>query len=220
MFDLVKSSKCKLLWRFRPSLVMIAEEIRNACSTLERTILLSVAISMSNEEFPQKEMETLWAPWRVEYFEKEPRDRDFLITAGRASDDAEHLVITRRKNAFLMMNRYPYTVGHLMVVPYRKVAELSALGENEVVELWNLVVHAQALLRGAVKAQGFNIGLNLGECAGAGVPDHLHIHIVPRWAGDTNFMPIISGVRALSDGLRGLYDKLMEAQAQLKASDR
>ena len=93
---------------------------------------------MANDEFPKKEVETLWAPWRVQYFEKEPRDRDFLATAGRASDDAEHLVITRRKNAFLMMNRYPYTVGHLMAVPYRKVAELSALGENEVVELWNL----------------------------------------------------------------------------------
>ena len=169
------------------------------------------------EEFPKKELETLWAPWRVEYFEKEPRDRDFLTAAGRASDDAEHLVITRRKNAFLMMNRYPYTVGHLMVVPYRKVTELSALGENEVVELWNLVVHAQALLRAAVKAQGFNIGLNLGECAGAGVPDHLHIHIVPRWAGDTNFMPIIAGARVLSDGLRALYDKLIEAQMTIGA---
>jgi ATP adenylyltransferase len=170
---------------------------------------------MSKDEFPKKEVETLWAPWRVEYFEKEPRDHDFLETAGRASDDAEHLVITRRKNAFLMMNRYPYTVGHLMVVPYRKVAELSALGENEIVELWNLVVHAQALLRAAVKAQGFNIGLNLGECAGAGVPDHLHIHVVPRWTGDTNFMPIIGGSRVLSDGLRALYDKLMEAQAKM-----
>ena len=114
-----------------------------------------------------------------------------------------------------MMNRYPYTVGHLMAVPYRKVAELSALGENEVVELWNLVVHAQALLSAAVKAQGFNIGLNLGECAGAGVPDHLHIHIVPRWTGDTNFMPIIGGTRVLSDGLRALYDKLIEAQANM-----
>src|SRR5438034_218430 len=127
--------------------------------------------------------------------------------------------ITRRKNAFLMMNRYPYTVGHLMAVPYRKVAELSALGENEVVELWNLVVHAQALLRAAVKAQGFNIGLNLGECAGAGVPDHLHIHVVPRWTGDTNFMPIIGSARVLSDGLRALYDKLVEAQANMAASD-
>src|SRR5246127_465191 len=158
-----------------------------------------------SEGFPAKELETLWAPWRVEYFEKEPRDRDFLETAGRASDDAEHLVITRRKNSFLMMNRYPYTVGHLMAVPYRKVAELSALGENEIVELWNLVVHAQTLLRAAVKAEGFNIGLNLGECAGAGVPDHLHIHIVPRWRSDTNFMPIFSGTSMLSEGFGAFF---------------
>src|SRR5438094_9868730 len=160
---------------------------------------------MSKDEFPKKEVETLWAPWRVEYFEKEPRDRDFLETAGRASDDAEHLVITRRKNALLMMNRYPYTVGHLMAVPYRKVAELSALGENEVVELWNLVVHAQALLRAAVKAQGFNIGLNLGDCAGAGVPDHLHSHVVPRWSGGTNFRPNMGGGPVRADRVRAWH---------------
>jgi ATP adenylyltransferase len=175
---------------------------------------------MATEEFPKKELETLWAPWRVEYFEKEPRNRDFLEAAARASDDAEHLVITRRKNAFLMMNRYPYTVGHLMAAPYRKTAELSALGENEIVELWNLVTHAQALLRAATKAQGFNIGLNIGECAGAGVPDHLHIHIVPRWSGDTNFMPIISGTRTLSEGLRALYNKLLEAQSRIEGQQR
>ena len=175
---------------------------------------------MSPEEFPKKELETLWAPWRVEYFEKEPRDLDFLETAARASDDAAHFVIARRKNAFLMMNRYPYAVGHLMAVPYRKIAELSALGDNEVVELWNLVVHAQALLRYATKAQGFNIGMNIGECAGAGVPDHLHIHVVPRWTGDTNFMPIIAGTRTLSEGLRALYDKLMDAQAKMADTNR
>ena len=175
---------------------------------------------MSPEEFPKKELETLWAPWRVEYFEKEPRDRDFLETAARASDDAAHFVIARRKNAFLMMNRYPYTVGHLMAVPYRKIAELSALGDNELVELWNLVVHAQALLRYATKAQGFNIGMNIGECAGAGVPDHLHIHIVPRWSGDTNFMPIIAGTRTLSEGLRALSDKLMDAQTKMPDTNR
>jgi len=175
---------------------------------------------MSPEEFPKKELEMLWAPWRVEYFEKEPRDLDFLEAAARASDDAAHFVITRRKNVFLMMNRYPYTVGHLMAVPYRKIAELSALGDNEVVELWNLVVHAQALLRYGTKAQGFNMGMNIGECAGAGVPDHLHIHIVPRWSGDTNFMPIIAGVRTLSEGLRALYDKLMAAQAKMADTNR
>ena len=171
---------------------------------------------MSNE-FPKKELETLWAPWRVEYFEKEPRNANFLSEAATASDDAANFVITRRKTAFLMMNRYPYAVGHLMAVPYRKTAELSSLGENEVVELWNLVVHAQALLRAAMKAHGFNIGMNLGECAGAGVVDHLHVHIVPRWSGDTNFMPILSGTRTLSDGLRSIYDKLIEAQTKIDA---
>ena len=166
-------------------------------------------------EFPKAEIEMLWCPWRVEYFEREPRDPDFLTTAAQTSDDAAHLVLTRRKSSFLMMNRYPYTVGHLMVVPYRKTAELSSLGENEVLELWQLAVHAQALLRAAMKAQGFNIGLNLGAGAGAGVPDHLHLHVVPRWEGDTNFMPILGGTRLLSEGLQSLYEKLMAAQSQL-----
>src|SRR6201993_2171751 len=166
-------------------------------------------------DFPKQELEMLWAPWRGENFEKHPQDRDFLSRAATASDDAEHLVITRRKTAFLMMNRYPYSVGHLMAVPYRKTGDASSLGENEVLELWNLAVHAQRLLRETMKAQGFNIGLNLGQCAGAGVPDHLHLHIVPRWNGDTNFMPIIGGARVLSDGLRALYDKLMEAQVSM-----
>src|SRR5205807_10478367 len=115
---------------------------------------------MATEEFPKKELETLWAPWRVEYFEKEPRDLNFLSEAAQANDDAAHLVITRRKNAFLMMNRYPYSVGHLMAVPYRKTADAASLGENEVLELWNLAGHGQVLLRETMKAQGFNIGMN------------------------------------------------------------
>lgn len=171
---------------------------------------------MSTEEFPKGHIETLWAPWRIEYFEKQPRDMDFLIAAARASNDAEHLVITRRKTAFLMMNRYPYSVGHLMAVPYKKTAELSSLGENEIVDLWNLVIHAQSLLREAARAQGFNVGLNLGECAGAGVVDHLHIHIVPRWSGDTNFMPVIAGTKTISEGLGALYDKLIAAQTKIE----
>src|SRR6266513_1389926 len=174
---------------------------------------------MSNE-FPKKELETLWAPWRVEYFKREKPNADFLEAAARASDDAAHLVITRRKNAFLMMNRYPSSVGHLMAVPYRKTADISSLGENEVVELWNLAVHAQVLLRAATRAEGFNIGLNLGECAGAGIIDYLHVHIVPRWNGDTNFMPILSGTRMLAEGLRALYDKLIEAQIKIEVQSR
>jgi ATP adenylyltransferase len=155
-------------------------------------------------------METLWAPWRFEYFEQ-PKLRDFLSEAGRSSDDAAHLVLARRKNSFLIMNRYPYTVGHLMAVPYRKVSDLDQLGENEIAELFSLVVLGQKLLRKVMKPEGFNIGINIGECAGAGIPDHLHIHIVPRWGGDTNFMPMLSGARVLSQGLADLYAKLSAA---------
>jgi ATP adenylyltransferase len=159
-------------------------------------------------DFPKIELETLWAPWRFEYFAKSD-SRDFLTEAARTGDDRAYLVLTRRKNAFLMMNRYPYTVGHLMAVPYRKVGELGALGENEVAELFSLVVRGQTILRKVMKAQGFNIGMNIGECAGAGVPDHLHIHIVPRWSGDTNFMPMLSGTRVISESLQNLYEKLV-----------
>src|SRR5947209_20298633 len=131
-------------------------------------------------EFPKADIETLWCPWRGEYFEQKDRNPNFLEDAARTSDDAAHLVITRRKNAFLLMNRYPYAVGHLMAVPYRKTGDIFSLGENEVIELWSLVMHAQKLLRETMKAQGFNIGINLGECAGAGITDHLHCHIGPR----------------------------------------
>lgn len=173
---------------------------------------------LSLSEFPKAEIESLWCPWRVEYFEQEKPNPDFLSEAARASDDAAHLVLARRKNAFLMMNRYPYAVGHLMAVPYRKTGDAASLGENEVLELWHLAMHAQALLRETMKAQGFNIGLNLGPCAGAGVPDHLHLHIVPRWSGDTNFMPVLTGTRMLSEGLQSLYEKLMQTQTRLAAA--
>jgi ATP adenylyltransferase len=163
-------------------------------------------------EFAKSEVEALWCPWRVEYFELETRNPNFLTDAARASNDAAHLVLTRRKNAFLMMNRYPYAVGHLMVVPYQKTAELSSLREEEILELWALTIHAQTLLRLTVKAQGFNVGFNLGTAAGAGVADHLHLHIVPRWTGDTNFMPVLGKVRLLSDGLQTLYEKLLATQ--------
>ncbi len=170
-------------------------------------------------EFPKDEIERLWCPWRVEYFEQEKRNPDFLSEAARAADDAAHLVLTRRKNAFLLMNRYPYAVGHLMAVPYRKTGEAASLGENEVMDLWGLAMHGQRLLRETMRAQGFNIGLNLGACAGAGVPDHLHLHIVPRWDGDTNFMPVLSGTRMLSEGLTSLFEKLSATQTRLAEAE-
>jgi ATP adenylyltransferase len=154
----------------------------------------------------------IWAPWRVEYFTRKGTS-DFLLEAAQTNDDSAHHVVARRKNTFLLMNRYPYAVGHMMAVPYRKVAELDALTDGEKLELWALAEHAQRLLRAVVRAQGFNIGLNLGTCAGAGVADHLHLHIVPRWAGDNNFMPVLSGTRVMSEALDTLYGKLMAAQS-------
>ena len=156
-------------------------------------------------------VESLWAPWRVEYFERRDRDQDFLETAANASNDVEHLVVYRRKSGFLIMNRYPYSAGHLMAVPYRKVGDLEALTAAERSELMDLAIFAQRLLREVVKAQGFNVGFNLGSAAGAGVASHIHLHIVPRWAGDHNFMVVIGRTRVISEGLQALYEKLVAA---------
>ena len=165
------------------------------------------------EEFP-KAVESIWAPWRVEYFSMD-RTPDFLTEAGQTTDDAAHLVVSRRKNTFLIMNRFPYAVGHMMAVPYRKVADVSDLSEQERLELWELAAHAQKLLRKVVNAHGFNIGLNLGKCAGAGYADHLHLHVVPRWEGDNNFMPVLADTRVMPEALKSLYDKLVAAQQEL-----
>jgi len=172
---------------------------------------------MSSEPFPKAHLESLWAPWRVEYFQtKETSDPDFLTAAAQANDDAEHLVVTRGKYAFLIMNKYPYSAGHLMSVPYRKVCDMAEITDDEVLELWKLCLHAQRLLKEVVKAQGFNIGWNLGKASGAGVEDHLHLHIVPRWVGDANFMTVTGGVRVIPEGLRPLYDRLITAQSNLE----
>jgi ATP adenylyltransferase len=155
----------------------------------------------------------IWAPWRVEYF-KTLGSSDFLLEAAQTTDDASWYVVARRKNSFLLLNRYPYAIGHMMAVPYRKVADLGALTDGEKLELWELAEHAQTLLREVVRAQGFNLGLNLGRCAGAGVVDHLHLHIVPRWEGDNNFMPVIADTRVLPEALDAFYGKLMDAQSK------
>ena len=158
------------------------------------------------------ELSALWAPWRVEYF-KAGATPDFLLEAAQTSNDAAHLVVARRAHTFLIMNRYPYAVGHLMVVPSRKVNDLALLKDVEKLELWQLAEHAQLLLRKTINAQGFNIGLNLGKCAGAGVVDHLHLHVVPRWEGDNNFMPVLADTRILPEALESLYQKLIATQA-------
>lgn len=164
-----------------------------------------------------KELSALWSPWRVEYF-KAGATPDFLLEAAHTTDDAAHLVVSRRKNSFLMMNRYPYAVGHMMAVPYRKVADLSALTDGEKLELLELAELAQKLLREVIRAQGFNVGLNLGKCAGAGVADHLHLHIVPRWEGDNNFMPVLADTRILPEALDSMYAKLTEAERRISSA--
>jgi ATP adenylyltransferase len=157
------------------------------------------------------QLESLWAPWRVEYFERAERGADFLRIAGETSNDAEHLVVYRRKNGFLVMNAYPYSAGHLMAVPYRSVADLDALSASEKLELLDLATYAQRLLKDVVKAQGFNIGWNLGKAAGAGLAGHLHLHIVPRWEGDHNYMTVLGQTRVIPEGLRPLYERLCQA---------
>lgn len=163
--------------------------------------------------FPD-DLDRLWAPWRVEYVSLE-KQGNFLTEAAQTADDAAHLVVARRKNTFLILNRFPYAVGHLMAVPYRKVADFAELSEAEQLELFALAVLAQKLLRKVAKAQGFNIGLNLGKCAGAGVADHLHLHIVPRWEGDHNFMPVLAGTRVMPEALESMHAKLCAAQNEI-----
>lgn len=160
------------------------------------------------------ELSALWSPWRVEYF-KAGATPDFLLDAARATDDAAHLVVARRTHTFLIMNRYPYAVGHLMAVPNRKVSDIAALTREEKLELWELAELGQNILRETIRAQGFNVGLNLGKCAGAGVVDHLHLHIVPRWEGDNNFMPVLADTRVLPEALDALYQKLIATRDKL-----
>jgi ATP adenylyltransferase len=162
-------------------------------------------------------LESLWAPWRIEYLERE-RKTDFLREAAEAANDVEYLVVCRRKNAFLMMNLYPYAPGHLMVVPYRTIARLAQLTEGEKIEIIDLASYAERLLEEVVKAQGFNVGWNVGTAAGAGVAEHLHLHIVPRWHGDHNFMTVLGGVRVIPVGLTPLYEKLRAAVERISFS--
>ena len=157
--------------------------------------------------------QNLWAPWRLAYVSRdEPDDGCFLCRAAQAdSPDRETLVVGRGNTCFCIMNRFPYNNGHLMVAPYRHEADLAALEDDECLEMMRTIVAARDLLASTVKAQGFNIGWNLGRCAGAGVEDHLHAHVVPRWSGDTNFMPVLADVKVIPQALDELWEQLSAA---------
>jgi ATP adenylyltransferase len=139
----------------------------------------------------------------------------FCVKPGE-NDDRKNLIAFRGKTAFVILNRYPYNNGHVMVVPYQHTAELSALDVAEQTELFRLLSVSQTVIRRLMKPDGFNVGMNLGRVAGAGVDDHLHFHLVPRWNGDTNFMPVTGCTKVMSEGLEITWKKMTDAFSVLK----
>jgi ATP adenylyltransferase len=154
----------------------------------------------------------LWAPWRLEYIEQADEQPGCIFcTALESSDDEEGLVVHRGRRAFVLLNKFPYASGHLMVAPKRHVGDLGDLEDEEVLELHRLVLQGLGALAETSAPQGYNLGWNLGRVAGAGVTDHVHLHIVPRWAGDTNFMPVLADVKVLPEHLAETRRKLAAA---------
>src|SRR5438270_3658136 len=161
---------------------------------------------------------SLQAPWRMDYIRslhKPGDDQCFLCEAAAATTEAEwrdRLVLWKTPQAVVMMNRFPYTNGHLLIAPLRHVPELEELTAEEKLDVMEQTTAVVRLLRRAVSAQGFNIGINLGRCAGAGVPGHLHQHVVPRWAGDVNFMGVVGEVRVIPETLSQMYRELLRVR--------
>jgi ATP adenylyltransferase len=158
-------------------------------------------------------MEPLHAPWRIEYIlSPKPRlDESVFTRIAQSNDDAANLVIARDRTCFAVLNRYPYTGGHVMIVPYKQVPDLNGLTDEEVSDLWKLARRCLNTLTQVMKPEGFNIGINLGRVAGAGILDHVHIHIVPRWNGDTNFMPVVASTTVVPQALEELGNQLRAA---------
>ncbi len=162
----------------------------------------------------------LWAPWRLEYInalndEAEPKGCFLCRYAQNPADDTRNYVIWRGERCFTLFNRFPYSNGHLMIAPYAHAKLLHELKEADLTELMCQVRDAQRLLRETTNAQGFNVGMNFGHCAGAGLPDHLHVHIVPRWEGDTNFMAVVGDTRVIPQSIDALLKMMREATGRL-----
>jgi len=154
--------------------------------------------------------EILWAPWRMEYILGEKESGCIFCTRINQDNDKENLILLRGKNNFVIMNKYPYNNGHLMVVPNRHTSEFDSLSDPEKLEMMNLVSKSMNVLKKTVNPDGFNVGLNIGKIAGAGIDDHLHFHIVPRWAADTNFMPVVGQTKIISEDLGETWERLKE----------
>ena len=158
-------------------------------------------------------MEHLHAPWRIEYIlaSKPKLEPGLFATIAQSSDDEANLVIARDRTCFALLNRYPYNGGHILVLPYKETPDLNGLTPEELSDLWQLTRRCTNALTAVMKPDGFNLGINLGKVAGAGIQEHLHIHIVPRWLGDTNFMPILGSTSVLPDALTAIAAKLRAA---------
>lgn len=162
-------------------------------------------------------METIWAPWRVGYILGEENSTPLPEPTGcifcdkpRACDDAANLIVARATYSFVILNLYPYNNGHLMVAPFRHVARLEDLPDVEIAELFLVAKRIEPVLKAKLNFDGLNIGMNVGRVAGAGIDAHLHLHLVPRWGGDTNFMPVVSDTKVIPQSLAAVRDLLSE----------
>jgi len=165
-------------------------------------------------------MEHMWSPWRSRHMEKtkadtsarpaEPEQSVFTRIAGRNNDEADY-VLWRGTHAYVLLNLYPYNNGHLLVVPYRQTSSWLDLSREEQSEMMDLVTRCMDWLTDALQPEGFNVGMNVGEAAGAGIPDHVHMHVVPRWSADTNFMPATADTKVLPESLRATWSRLRRA---------
>ena len=155
-------------------------------------------------------MEQIRAPWRMEYILKPKEGECILCQKPQQDDDEANLILHRGESNFIILNAYPYNPGHLMVVPYRHLGHLEDLADDELKEHSDIVKRSVKLLTEVLKPAGFNIGINIGKIAGAGIEYHIHTHIVPRWQGDTNFMPVVFNTKVLPEALAATYKKLKE----------
>lgn len=159
-------------------------------------------------------VQKLWAPWRMKYIECIDDGNDdgcIFCDKVQENDDRKNYILYRGKTCYIIMNIFPYNNGHLMVVPYKHTCEMADLDDETQLEMMKTVELVIAAFKSTMRPDGFNMGMNLGRTAGAGIADHLHIHVVPRWNGDTNFMPIIGGTKVISESLEDTYEKLYQA---------
>jgi ATP adenylyltransferase len=158
-------------------------------------------------------MERLWAPWRGEYVKSAGKDEDqgCLFCELQKQDDEEALILARTEQSYALLNRYPYNSGHLMIAPLEHIGKLEEVSDSSLLDMQQLMQRSIRALNEAMEPHGFNIGMNLGRVAGAGVPDHLHWHVVPRWSGDTNFMPLVGKTKVMPEDLRAFRVRIREA---------